>query len=111
MSPTPLTIVSNNVYQIAAFYVAYEKLQGDLFKIASCTQQTPRAIELGKFVKEYDVVLLQEMWGSCVHLVFDAIRSSHSVVERFLSFFLKNFLLIFHFSFPFIFVLYFLFFI
>jgi len=75
-------IVSNNAYLIPWFFVIYEQYKGDGFGIHTCADQHLRAKRLGALCKEYDVLLLQEVWGGGSSPLTWDLERTHSFLQR-----------------------------
>eukprot|EP01137_Pigoraptor_chileana_P021848 Opistho-2@86054 len=76
------TIFSCNTYLIPWFSVEYYVRKNPEISIESCKDQTVRAERIGKAASQFDIVALQEMWGSDADVVEGSIKDSHSIVER-----------------------------
>ena len=77
-----LRILCNNAYLIPWFFVSYERWKGDNFGIHTCADQPQRAKRLGLLAKEYDVLILQELWGGASHNMAGGLEATHTFLER-----------------------------
>ena len=83
-----LRILCNNAYLIPWFFVSYERWKGDNFGIHTCADQPQRAKRLGLLAKEYDVLILQELWGGASNYMAGGLEATHTFLER--QFFLSS---------------------
>ena len=78
-----LRIFNLNSYLIPWFYVYKLVLQGDKFAIGSCRDQHERARAIAKVCKQYDVSVIQEVWGGGSHELQRAVETTHNIIPRY----------------------------
>jgi endonuclease/exonuclease/phosphatase family metal-dependent hydrolase len=65
----PVSIISNNTYQIPGFMVKYYATFMKDVPVDQCRDQEPRAKRLCELLQKHDICILQEMWGSQSHFI------------------------------------------
>jgi len=70
----PLSFISYNVYLIPG-WLGHKSHQ-------VCVRQDSRASDIGKFIKDQDVIALQEMWGSNVYPLETQLEPTHQILTE-----------------------------
>jgi len=70
--PKSISIFTLNTFLIPSWIAFWSKDN------ASCAKQDDRAEQIGKFAKDKDLVVLQEVWGSQVDKIESQLRPSHT---------------------------------
>jgi endonuclease/exonuclease/phosphatase family metal-dependent hydrolase len=82
----PVNIITLNTFQLPWFVSTYNKLFGRISVIdngeSNCTDQEIRARLLIDRINGYDIVALQEMWGSNLDSVYAAMKEQYEMPEK-----------------------------
>ena len=77
----PVKVITQNAFQIPWFTSTYNKIANRISTPVehdtrgdNCRDQEIRATRLIEEIKDYDIVALQEMWGSNMDTIFNAMR-------------------------------------
>lgn len=77
----PVKVITQNAFQIPWFTSTYNKIANKISTPAeydtrgeNCRDQEIRAVRLIEEIKDYDIVALQEMWGSNMDTIYNAMK-------------------------------------
>ena len=73
----PISLISNNAYQIPWIIVQYYAYFMKDIPVDECRDQEVRAQRLCKLLPNYDICVLQEIWGSQTHTVSQCLQNYH----------------------------------
>ncbi len=73
----PIRLISNNTYQIPWIIVQYYAHFVKDVPVDECRDQKIRAERLAKLLPEYDICILQEMWGSQIDKITKSLSDYH----------------------------------
>lgn len=77
-----VSIITQNMFQIPWQVVTYFAQFKKDVPVEDCRDQLVRAMRIAPELKQYDVCILQEMWGANSHVIKHALDKSHNIPAK-----------------------------